>query len=68
MRQIFEYFGLDEGTTDFIGHALALQQTEDYLNQVRPVPRQHTYALIAQDLCTTLVIIISHYVIPNHGE
>jgi hypothetical protein len=31
MRAIFEYFGLDEGTTDFIGHALALQQTEDYL-------------------------------------
>jgi hypothetical protein len=33
MRAIFEYFGLDEGTTDFIGHALALQQSEDYLNQ-----------------------------------
>ena len=35
MRQIFEYFGLDEGTTDFIGHALALQQSEAYLDQAR---------------------------------
>ena len=35
MRAIFEYFGLDEGTTDFIGHALALQQTEAYLDQAR---------------------------------
>jgi RAB protein geranylgeranyltransferase component A len=37
MRAIFEYFGLDEGTTDFIGHALALQQTEDYLGMARDV-------------------------------
>jgi len=36
MRAIFEYFGLDEGTTDFIGHALALQQSEAYLDQARP--------------------------------
>ena len=35
MRAIFEYFGLDEGTTDFIGHARALQQTEAYLDQAR---------------------------------
>jgi hypothetical protein len=35
MRAIFEYFGLDEGTTDFIGHALALQQSEAYLDQAR---------------------------------
>ena len=33
MRDVFAHFGLDEGTTDFIGHCLALQQTEDYLDK-----------------------------------
>ena len=33
MRAVYEYFGLDEGTTDFIGHSLALQRTDEYMEQ-----------------------------------
>ena len=33
MRAVFDHFGLDEGTTDFIGHSLALQQTDEYMSQ-----------------------------------
>ena len=33
MRAVYEYFGLDEGTTDFIGHCLALQRTDEYMEQ-----------------------------------
>lgn len=32
MKALFDKFGLDRGTTDFIGHALALYQNDDYLN------------------------------------
>ena len=31
MRAVFDHFGLDEGTTDFIGHSLALHQSDDYM-------------------------------------
>lgn len=33
MSQVYEQFGLQEGTVDFIGHAVALQPTDDYLDQ-----------------------------------
>ncbi len=33
MRAVYDHFGLDEGTTDFIGHSLALQQTDEYMMQ-----------------------------------
>jgi len=32
-RALFDHFGLDEGTTDFIGHSLALHQSEEYMGQ-----------------------------------
>jgi len=33
MAQVYEYFGLCEDTTDFIGHAVALYTSDDYLTQ-----------------------------------
>jgi Rab GDP dissociation inhibitor len=33
MSQVFAKFGLQEGTVDFAGHAVALQTSDDYLNQ-----------------------------------
>lgn len=31
MREVYDKFGLEAGTRDFIGHAMALYQTDDYL-------------------------------------
>ncbi|CAE8732228.1 unnamed protein product, partial [Polarella glacialis] len=33
MAQVFQKFGLAEGTIDFIGHAVALQPNDEYLNK-----------------------------------
>eukprot|EP00735_Rhodelphis_limneticus_P005136 TRINITY_DN1686_c0_g1::TRINITY_DN1686_c0_g1_i1::g.17745::m.17745 TRINITY_DN1686_c0_g1::TRINITY_DN1686_c0_g1_i1::g.17745 ORF type:complete len:442 (+),score=159.19,sp/P50395/GDIB_HUMAN/59.12/0.0,GDI/PF00996.13/4.9e-207 TRINITY_DN1686_c0_g1_i1:62-1387(+) len=33
MKQVFEYFGLEKKTIDFIGHALALYRDDSYLDQ-----------------------------------
>ncbi|RKP10504.1 GDP dissociation inhibitor [Thamnocephalis sphaerospora] len=33
MSQVYKYFGLEEGTQDFVGHALALYLNDDYLEQ-----------------------------------
>jgi len=33
MSQVFQKFGLQEATVDFIGHAVALQPSDDYLNK-----------------------------------
>jgi len=33
MAQVFQKFGLQEATIDFIGHAVALQPSDDYLNK-----------------------------------
>lgn len=33
MKQVYEKYGLQESTTDFVGHAVALAPTDDYLNQ-----------------------------------
>ncbi|ABN67668.2 Secretory pathway GDP dissociation inhibitor [Scheffersomyces stipitis CBS 6054] len=34
MNEIYTHFGLENGTKDFIGHAMALWHTDDYLNDV----------------------------------
>ncbi|KAK6200524.1 uncharacterized protein RJT21DRAFT_44544 [Scheffersomyces amazonensis] len=34
MEEIYAYFGLESGTKDFIGHAMALWSTDNYLNEV----------------------------------
>jgi len=33
MAQVYDKFGLQEGTRDFIGHAVALQPNDEYLNK-----------------------------------
>lgn len=32
MKQVFEYYGLNKDTIEFIGHCLALEETEEYLD------------------------------------
>lgn len=34
MNEVFTHFGLERGTKDFIGHAMALWANDDYLNEV----------------------------------
>ena len=33
MKEIFKYYNLDDNTIDFLGHAVALHHTDDYLNK-----------------------------------
>lgn len=33
MKDVYDKFGLEDSTRDFIGHAMALYQTDDYINQ-----------------------------------
>ena len=33
MKDVYEKFGLEAGTRDFIGHAMALYQTDSYINE-----------------------------------
>jgi Rab GDP dissociation inhibitor len=42
MAQVFKLFGLEPGTQDFIGHALALHLDDTYMNQ----PAKETYERI----------------------
>lgn len=34
MTEVYNHFGLEDGTKDFIGHAMALWSNDDYLNEV----------------------------------
>lgn len=34
MNEVYDHFGLERGTKDFIGHAMALWANDDYLNEV----------------------------------
>jgi Rab GDP dissociation inhibitor len=38
MKDVYDKFGLETGTRDFIGHAMALYQTDDYLNEKGRAP------------------------------
>jgi Rab GDP dissociation inhibitor len=33
MREVYDKFGLEASTRDFVGHSMALYQTDDYINQ-----------------------------------
>ncbi|KAI9843100.1 MAG: Rab GDP dissociation inhibitor alpha [Thelocarpon superellum] len=33
MKDVYDKFGLEPGTRDFIGHSMALYQTDDYINE-----------------------------------
>lgn len=34
MKDVYDKFGLEATTRDFVGHSMALYQTDDYINQV----------------------------------
>lgn len=38
MKEVYEKFGLEDNTRDFVGHSMALYQADDYLNQVGKAP------------------------------
>lgn len=38
MKDIYDKFGLETGTRDFLGHAMALYQTDDYINEKGTAP------------------------------
>ena len=33
MKEVYDKFGLEATTRDFIGHSMALYQTDDYINE-----------------------------------
>lgn len=47
MKDVYDKFGLEAGTRDFIGHAMALYQTDSYINEkgaaVEAIQRIHLY-------------------------
>jgi Rab GDP dissociation inhibitor len=63
MNEIYSYFGLESGTKDFIGHAMALWSTDDYLNEVaRP-----TYERIILYVQSVAKYGKSPYIYPLYG-
>lgn len=38
MKDVYDKFGLETGTRDFLGHAMALYQTDDYINEKGTAP------------------------------
>lgn len=63
MNEIYTYFGLENGTKDFIGHAMALWSTDDYLNEVaRP-----TYERIMLYASSVAKYGKSPYIYPLYG-
>lgn len=63
MNEIYTYFGLENGTKDFIGHAMALWSTDDYLNDVaRP-----TYERIMLYVQSVAKYGKSPYIYPLYG-
>ncbi|QSZ33571.1 hypothetical protein DSL72_005139 [Monilinia vaccinii-corymbosi] len=38
MKDVYDKFGLEPGTRDFLGHAMALYQTDDYIDQKGGAP------------------------------
>lgn len=63
MNDVYNYFGLELGTKDFIGHAMALWLNDDYLNE----PARPTYERIL--LYTQLVLKYGKlpYLYPLYG-
>lgn len=38
MKEVYEKFGLEDNTRDFVGHSMALYQADDYIGQVGKAP------------------------------
>ncbi|KAI9138265.1 GDP dissociation inhibitor [Paraphysoderma sedebokerense] len=63
MTDVYKYFGLESGTQDFIGHALALYLNDSYLTQ----PAKETYERIVLYTSSMLRYGKSPYVYPLYG-
>lgn len=63
MNEVYNHFGLETGTKDFIGHAMALWSNDDYLNEVaRP-----TYERIMLYVQSVAKYGKSPYIYPLYG-
>ncbi|KAK2461644.1 hypothetical protein APHAL10511_006107 [Amanita phalloides] len=63
MKQVYEKFGLEPGTQDFIGHAMALYLTDDYVNK----PARPTYDRIILYTSSMARYGKSPYIYPLYG-
>lgn len=63
MTDVYKYFGLESGTQDFIGHAMALYLDDSYLSQ----PAKETYERIVLYTTSMLRYGKSPYVYPLYG-
>ncbi|KAF8634476.1 hypothetical protein AX15_000916 [Amanita polypyramis BW_CC] len=63
MRQVYEKFGLEPGTQDFIGHAMALYLDDDYIDQ----PARPTYDRIILYTSSMARYGKSPYIYPLYG-
>lgn len=63
MSQLYYHFGLDSGTQDYIGHALALHLNDDYLK----MPAKETYDRIIMYMKSLARYGKSPYIYPLYG-
>jgi len=63
MRSVYEKFGLEPGTQDFIGHAMALYLDDDYINK----PARRTYERIVLYTSSMARYGKSPYIYPLYG-
>ncbi|KAF9987870.1 Rab GDP dissociation inhibitor alpha [Mortierella antarctica] len=63
MEAIYKYFGLETGTIDFVGHALALHLDDSYLNR----PALETFDRITLYMSSMARWGKSPYLYPNYG-
>ncbi|PWN95016.1 rab GTPase activator [Tilletiopsis washingtonensis] len=63
MTKIYDYFGLEAGTRDFIGHAMALHQDDAYLQR----PARETYDRILLYTSSMARYGKSPYIYPLYG-
>lgn len=63
MNEVYTKFGLESGTKDFIGHAMALWSTDDYLSQ----PARTTYERILLYVQSVAKYGKSPYIYPLYG-
>ncbi|KAJ1962043.1 Rab GDP dissociation inhibitor alpha [Dipsacomyces acuminosporus] len=63
MKEVYEYFGLDNGTQDFIGHAMALYLDDSYKNRAA----RETYSRIVLYTKSVGRYGPSPYIYPGYG-
>lgn len=63
MNEIYDYFRLENGTKDFIGHAMALWPNDDYLTE----PARQTYERIVLYVQSVAKYGKSPYIYPLYG-